>query len=363
MVLKLSMLTKDEVDYLNKIPKDKKIYIYPFDTKSVDTADEIIKSINSIYPDIEVKHMGASALRISGQKDLDIYAFSNPTNFGKYLPGLTKILGEPIHKHETFIEWGFDKNGFSVQFYLTQKDSPTMQKQFKVFEILKNNPDLLKEYENLKSSLNGKSFKEYQEKKYIFYHKILNQKIKAILFDMVGVLVFKKKNYVPKTKDEINTEEIEKLFNHVDDAKLIKDIKEKLKLSDSEIERAARVMPERFEKFNQLWKVLPILKRKYKLAVINNGNAVAKKYWDKKFGFKEFNIFVNSAIEGVKKPDLKIYLLTCKRLGVKPEECLFMDDTFENIEAAGKLGMETLWWDKEKEKRILLKEFMQKTWM
>lgn len=34
--------------------------------------------------------------------------------------------------------------------------------------------------------------------------------IKAILFDMVGVLVFKKKDYSPKTSDEINAENIEK---------------------------------------------------------------------------------------------------------------------------------------------------------
>lgn len=354
------MLSKDEIDYLEKISKNKKVYIYPFDPKLIETAEEIIKTINNIYPNLEIKHMGASALKISGQNDLDIYAFSNPTNFGKYLPGLTKILGEPIRKHETFIEWGFDKYGFSVQFYLTQKDSLTMQKQIKVFEILKNNPDLLKEYENLKSSLNGKSFKEYQVKKYEFYHKILNQKIKAILFDMVGVLVFKKKNYVPKTKDEINTEEIEKLFNHVDDAKLIKDIKEKLKLSDSEIERAARVMPERFERFDALWKTLLGLKKKYKLGVINNGNAIAKKYWDKKFSFKEFDVFVNSAIEGIRKPDSKIYLLTCKKINVRPEECLFMDDTFENIEAAKRLGMETIWWNKAIDKNVLLSEFLKK---
>jgi FMN phosphatase YigB (HAD superfamily) len=109
--------------------------------------------------------------------------------------------------------------------------------------------------------------------------------IKAILFDMVGVLVFKKENYVEKTKDEIITENIEKLFNHLDDNKLIKDVKEKLKLTDPEIEKAAKIMPERFECFDDSWKLLPELKKKYKLAVVNNGNAIAKKYWDKEIWF------------------------------------------------------------------------------
>lgn len=360
------MLSKDEVDYLNKIPGDKKVFTHPFNPQATITAERIIELIKNMYPALEVKHMGASALKISGQNDLDIYAFSNPIDFDRYLPGLIKILGKPLHVHDTFIEWGFSKNGFNVQFYLTQKDSPTMQKQIEVFETLKNDPKLLKDYENLKNSLNGKSFKEYQESKYRFYnrilhpHKILDNKIKAILFDMVGVLVFKKSNYTPKSKDELNTEEIEKLYNHIDDKKLINDIKENLRLTDLEIEKAAKIMPERFERFNELWKELPKLKTRYKMAVINNGNAIAKKYWDKKFGFKDFDIFINSAIEGIKKPDPAIYLLTCNRLGVNPHDCLFMDDTLENIETANKLGMETIWWDKNKNKKELLAEFIDK---
>ena len=183
--------------------------------------------------------------------------------------------------------------------------------------------------------------------------------IKAILFDMVGVLVFKKRDYVPKTSDEINTENIEGLFNHIDDKKLIKDIKEQLKLTDDEIDRAAKIMPERFERFDDLWKLLPELKKKYKLAVVNNGNAIAKKYWDEKFVFKEFDIFVNSALQGVRKPDPKIYLITCTKLKVEPAECLFMDDTLENIETAIKLGMQTIWWNKEENKNALLNEFLK----
>lgn len=168
------MLSKDEVDYLNKIPRDKKVFIHPFNPQATITAERIIELIKNMYPTLEVKHMGASALKISGQNDLDIYAFSNPIDFDKYLPGLIKIFGNPLHAHGTFIEWSFNKNGFDVQFYLTQKDSPTMQKQIEVFEILKNDPKLLKEYENLKNSLDGKYFKEYQRNKYEFYNRILH---------------------------------------------------------------------------------------------------------------------------------------------------------------------------------------------
>jgi len=352
------MLTPDEIDYLKKIPKDKKVKISPFDPKVTETAEEIINSIKRIYPNLETKHMGASALKISGQNDMDIYAFSDPSDFDKCLPGLIKFFGEPLHKHETFCEWKFKKEGLDVEFYLTAKDSETMKKQIASFEILKNNKNLVNEYQKLKESMNGKPFREYQEKKYEFYHKILYPKIKAILFDMVGELVFKKEDYTPKTSDEINAQNIENLFNHLDDKRLISDIREKLKLSDEEIERAVRLIPEKYEKFDELWMLLPELKKKFKFAVINNGNSLAMKYWKERFDFSIFDLFINSAEVGIKKPDPKVFLLACNRLDVQTKECLFLDDSLENIETANKLGMQTIWWSKEENKEDLLNKLI-----
>ena len=214
-----------------------------------------------------------------------------------------------------------------------------------------------KEYEKLKESMNGKSFREYQEKKYEFYHRILDNKIKTILFDLVGVLVFKKDNYVATSSDEINAQNIENLFNHIDDQKLFIDIKEKLNLNNDEIKKALPCIPSKFEKFSKLWEILPKIKKQYKLAVINNGNSIAIKCWKEKFDFAIFDLYINSGEVGIRKPDPKIYLLACEKLRVKSEECLFMDDTLENIEVAKKLGMKTLWWNKKENKDKLLIEF------
>lgn len=351
------MFTKNELDFINKIPEDKKVTIHKFNSKVKETAEDLVTLIKNIYSDLEVKHMGASSLEISGQNDIDIYAFSDPSDFGKYLPGLINLFGKPLHKHETFVEWKFSKNGFDIEFYLTAPDSETMKKQIQVFETLKNNKDLLKKYEKLKESMNGKSFREYQEKKYEFYHKILDNKIKAILFDLVGVLEFKKEEYVPTTPDEINAQNIENLFNHIDDQKLLKDVKDKLCLNNDEIEKALPYIPTKFEKFNKLWEILPDLKKQYKLAIVNNGNSIALKYWREKFDFGIFDLYINSGVIEIKKPDPKIYLLACDKLSVKPEECVFMDDSLENIEGAKKLGMKTIWWNKEENKEKLLTEF------
>jgi len=174
---------------------------------------------------------------------------------------------------------------------------------------------------------------------------------------MVGVLVFKKLNYSAFTINQINADKIEKLYNHIDDQKLLTDIKENLNLGKEELEKALCYIPAKYEKFPEIWELLPNLKNNFKLAVINNGNSLAKRYWDEKFDFSVFNIFIRSAEEKIKKPDPKIFLITCERLGVKPEECLFMDDSLENIKAAEKLGMETIWWNKEEKRKNLLNKF------
>ena len=41
--------------------------------------------------------------------------------------------------------------------------------------------------------------------------KITNNNIRAILFDMVGVLLFERTDYTPRTKEQLNAEKIEKL--------------------------------------------------------------------------------------------------------------------------------------------------------
>jgi putative hydrolase of the HAD superfamily len=54
-----------------------------------------------------------------------------------------------------------------------------------------------------------------------------------------------------------------------------------------------------------------------------------------------FELVVDSAFVGMRKPDPAIYSLTVERLGdeLRPEECVFVDDTEPNVEAARALGM------------------------
>lgn len=52
-----------------------------------------------------------------------------------------------------------------------------------------------------------------------------------------------------------------------------------------------------------------------------------------------FELIVDSAFVGMRKPDPRIYTLTLERLGLPAEACAFVDDMEENCTAAAALGL------------------------
>ena len=55
-----------------------------------------------------------------------------------------------------------------------------------------------------------------------------------------------------------------------------------------------------------------------------------------------FDVFVESSVEGLRKPDPRIYELVCDRLGVPPSAAVFLDDIGSNLKTARQLGMTTI---------------------
>ncbi|MCG8588290.1 MAG: HAD-IA family hydrolase, partial [Proteobacteria bacterium] len=55
-----------------------------------------------------------------------------------------------------------------------------------------------------------------------------------------------------------------------------------------------------------------------------------------------FDIFIESSVEGLRKPDPRIYELACERLAVGPEQAIFLDDIGANLKPARQLGMTTI---------------------
>jgi putative hydrolase of the HAD superfamily len=55
-----------------------------------------------------------------------------------------------------------------------------------------------------------------------------------------------------------------------------------------------------------------------------------------------FDVVIESAIVGLRKPDPRIYQLACTELRVAPSEAIFLDDIGSNLKTARELGMATI---------------------
>ncbi|MCL1981679.1 MAG: HAD family phosphatase [Clostridiales bacterium] len=90
------------------------------------------------------------------------------------------------------------------------------------------------------------------------------------------------------------------------------------------------------------------LKKRYGIALLSNDISEWSKY------LREFHrieplvdaAFISGDI-GVRKPDAKIYRIALEALGIKPSECVFVDDNPERIEAASELGICSILFNRE----------------
>jgi putative hydrolase of the HAD superfamily len=80
----------------------------------------------------------------------------------------------------------------------------------------------------------------------------------------------------------------------------------------------------------------------YRMAILTNNVREWEPLWRAKLPVDEiFELVVDSAFVGMRKPDHQIYELTLERLGngIRAEECVFVDDIDVNCVAAEELGM------------------------
>lgn len=107
-------------------------------------------------------------------------------------------------------------------------------------------------------------------------------------------------------------------------------------------DQQSEIMSEDLRPYEQLnphmLRLLKRLRPTYKIATICNGGS--REAMRRKFRLGELvDLMVFDNEEGVSKPDERIYLLTLERLGLRPEEAVFVDDKEENVQLATRLGM------------------------
>ncbi|MGI8715292.1 MAG: HAD family hydrolase [Solirubrobacteraceae bacterium] len=84
--------------------------------------------------------------------------------------------------------------------------------------------------------------------------------------------------------------------------------------------------------------------RGYKLAICTNNVREWEPRWRAMLpAEKIFDVVVDSAFVGTRKPEPRIYQLTLERLGVAASRALLIDDIEINCDAARALGMRAVW--------------------
>ena len=77
-------------------------------------------------------------------------------------------------------------------------------------------------------------------------------------------------------------------------------------------------------------------------AILTNQIVSWREFWRSSVPVEEFDVVVDSCEVGLRKPEAEIMQLTCKLLGVQPQECVHLDDSKRNIAGAHAVGMEAI---------------------
>ncbi len=93
---------------------------------------------------------------------------------------------------------------------------------------------------------------------------------------------------------------------------------------------------------NMINAIVKLREEGYKLAALTN-NWVDDDAPDPITEIKPlFDVVVESAVEGVRKPDPRIYQIALERLGVEAQQAIFLDDIGQNLKSARALGLTTI---------------------
>jgi len=178
--------------------------------------------------------------------------------------------------------------------------------------------------------------------------------IKAIIFDYGGVLSVEAnlnsfgEKYAPKFgkdpeefKELITDNWLQARINKIDSKLFWKNLSNFLEIDEKSLRKDLMdFFGFREDVFNL---IKSLKKRGYKLGLLSNQiedwleEVIEQHRLD-----KIFDVIVTSYKTGVAKPDTSIFKETVEKMGVKPRECVYVDDMKKNIFPAKNLGMKCI---------------------
>jgi len=192
-------------------------------------------------------------------------------------------------------------------------------------------------------------------------------KIKAIIFDWGGVCCKEGEPFASKAlqkKLKLNPDQIAEKVSNIYTGyyvgKYDKDPFWRSVINFFNLKEDSEINPETlsgaylnsYEVYDDILDLILKLKKEYKIGLLSNltpemkNRIVSAHNLEKYFDAMVFSCDNNAASM---KPDNKPYEVILEKLGLKAGQCLFIDNSFKNVEAAEKIGMKTLFFtDKNK---------------
>lgn len=171
--------------------------------------------------------------------------------------------------------------------------------------------------------------------------------MKAIILDMYGVIVKQTGDdfvpYVQQTFPNLSVEEIYTPWFKADIGEMTSLEVWKAIGFQGDLEKIEKEYLDTIELSDGFIDFVEKVRNKYKLAIISNDSSRWSKYLREKFDInKYFDVISISGDLRIKKPDERIFLLTIEKLGLKAEDCIYIDDRRGNLTVAKKLGMKPI---------------------
>ncbi len=194
--------------------------------------------------------------------------------------------------------------------------------------------------------------------------------IRNIIFDLGGVVLNIDYHLTSKAFQQLGIRNFDEIFSQAQQSTLFDDLETGkispatfrtevrnitgLNLSNEAIDDAWNAMlldlpAERID-------ILRACKANYRTFLLSNTNAIHLKAYTRDLqnahqvsGLEElFEKEYYSHTLGLRKPHPETFTAVCKAQGLKPEETVFIDDSYQHIEGAKQAGLHTLFMDREK---------------
>lgn len=157
--------------YFDKF-KDKKVKIKPFDPRTKLVAKKYIETLRKILDDLDVEivHKGSTAMGIAGKGEIEVGIYPKVGDWEKVVQLLTDHYGKIGNQEEDYVRFNDIYDGIEIEVILMRGRDAEIDK--KLFEYLISNPQILKEYEDLKYEY-CYSKRKYMKQKDKFFRKVI----------------------------------------------------------------------------------------------------------------------------------------------------------------------------------------------